>query len=164
MRTRLWVDGALTAEDFPLADVSDHLHGAGALLWVDLCNPDKSVLDDLASELGLDPRAVEDVVEHSERTKATRYATHTFVTVYATKLGPQVSGSIESRLLTARVSIFVLPTAVVTVRHEADSAKPVFDIDEVVRRWDDNSDLLRLGTPLIVRLRVLMCLRPDYCA
>ncbi len=150
MRTRLWVDGAQTAEDFPLADVSDHLHGPGALLWVDLCNPDRSVLDDLAGELGLDPRAVEDVVEHSERTKATRYATHTFVTVYATKLGPQVSGSIESSLLTARVSIFVLPTAVVTVRHETDSAQAVFDIDEVVRRWDDNSDLLRLGSPALL--------------
>lgn len=144
-RTRLWSDGQLRAENFPLEDVSEHLHERGALLWADLLNPDRAVLDQLAAQLGFDSRAVEDVVEHSERTKATRYADHIFLTVYATALGPQVPGSIESRLLTARVSIFVLANAVVTVRHESDPARTIFDIDEVVRRWDGNADLLRMG-------------------
>lgn len=145
VRTRLWVDGQLKSENFPVADVSERLHEQSALVWADLLNPDRGSLDELADELGFDKRAVEDVVDHIERTKATRYADHTFVTVYATALGPQISGSIESRLLLSRVSVFVLPTAVVTVRHENDSAKPIFDIDEVVRRWDDNSDLLGKG-------------------
>lgn len=117
---------------------------------MDLRNPDRPVLDQLAGELELDARAVEDVVEHSERVKATRYATHTFVTVYATALGTQIPGSIESSLRTERVSIFVLPTALVTIRHENGSENPVFDIDEVMRRWDDNSDLLRLGSPALL--------------
>ena len=30
--------------------------------------------------------------------------------------------------------------------HEDDPRKPVFNLDEVVRRWDDNSDLLRKGS------------------
>lgn len=145
VRTRLWVDGRLKSENFPLDDVSEHLPEPGALVWADLCSPDRAELDRLADELGFDLRSVEDAVDHNERTKATRYTDHTFVTVYATALGPQVSGSIESRLLVSRISIFVLPTGVVTVRHEADPAKPIFDIDEVVRRWDDNSDLLRYG-------------------
>lgn len=145
VRTRLWVDGQLKSENFPLSDVSEHLHESGALVWADLLNPDRAGLDQLADELGFDKRAVETIVDHTERTKATRYTDHTFVTVYATALGPQVSGSIESRLLLSRVSIFVLPTAVVTVRHDSDSNQPIFDIDEVVRRWDDNSDLLRKG-------------------
>ena len=140
----------MQAENFPLRDVSAHLHQEGALVWVDLLNPDHATLAELADELSLDPRAVEDVVKHSARTKATRYATHTFLTVYATALGPQVPGSIESRLLTERVSIFVLPTGVVTVRHEIDPAHSVFDIDEVVRRWDDNADLLRKGSPALL--------------
>lgn len=140
----------LKAENFPLADVSDNLHSDGALVWVDLLNPSRKLLDDLAGELGFDPRSVEDVIEHSERTKATRYATHTFLTVYATKLGPQVPGSIESLVLTTRLSIFVLPTGVVTVRHERDCAHPVFDIDDVVHRWDDNQDLLRRGSPALL--------------
>ena len=113
VRTRLWFDGRMQTENFPLDDVSEHLHRDGALVWVDLLNPNHTLLAELADELSLDPRAVEDVVEHSERTKATRYATHTFLTVYATELGQQIPGSIESRLLTSRVSIFVLPSAVV---------------------------------------------------
>lgn len=140
----------MQAENFPLEDVSGHLGRHGSRIWVDLLNPDHATLSELAGELRFDPRAVEDVVEHAERTKATRYATHTFLTVYATALGPQVPGSIESRLLTERVSIFVLPAVVVTVRHETDSANAVFDIDEVVRRWDDNADLLREGSPALL--------------
>ena len=148
VRTRLWSDGVLQAENFPFADVSRHLAEQGALVWVDLCNPDSALLTELAGELGLDERAVRDV--DGQRTKATRYATHTFLTVYGTGVGPIIPGDIASRLLTARISIIVLPTAVVTVRHENDPLRTVFDIDEVVRRWDDNSDLLRKGSPALL--------------
>jgi len=146
----VWSGGELKAENFPLDDVSGYLHSKGDLVWVDLCNPGTVLLGRLAGELGLDPSTFEDGVEHGARTKATRSATHTFLNVYATALGPQIPGAIESRLLTARVSIFVLPTGVVTVRHEQDPGHPVFDIDEVVRRWDDNSDLLRKGSPALL--------------
>jgi magnesium transporter len=148
VRTRLWSDGVLKAENFPLTDVAGHLREQGALVWVDLCNPDATQLAELAGALGLDERAVRDV--DGQRTKATRYATHTFLTVYGTGVGPIIPGDIESRLLTARISIFVLPAAVVTVRHENDPSRTVFDIDEVVRRWDDNSDLLRKGSPALL--------------
>ena len=148
MRTRLWSDGALKAENFPLNDVSARLAESGALVWVDVCNPDPALLSELVGELGLDGRADKDV--DGQRTKATRYTNHTFLTVYATDVGPIIPGDIASRLLTARISIFVLPAAVMTVRHENDPAKPVFDIDEVVRRWDDNADLLRKGSPALL--------------
>jgi magnesium transporter len=148
VRTRLWSDGALKAENFPLNDVSARLAESGALVWVDVCNPDPALLSELVGELGLDGRADKDV--DGQRTKATRYTNHTFLTVYATDVGPIIPGDIASRLVTARISIFVLPAAVVTVRHENDPAKPVFDIDEVVRRWDDNADLLRKGSPALL--------------
>ena len=150
VRTRLWTGGELTSENFPLADVSEYLHSDGAVVWVDLLNPGRALLDQLAGEIGLDPSAVEAMVENTARTRATRYATHTFLTVYATALGPQVPGSIESRLLTARVSIVVLPAGVITVRHEQDPAHPVLDIDEVVHHWDDNADLLAQGSPALL--------------
>lgn len=150
MRTRLWCRGALTAENFPLDDISAHLGGAGALVWVDLCNPDHAQLVKLSAELSLEDRAVEDLVDRVARTKATRYATHTLLTVYATGLATIVPGAIESRLLTARISILVLPSAVVTVRHESEPLRTVFDIDEVVRRWDDNADLLDRGSPALL--------------
>ncbi|ANS31422.1 metal ion transport protein [Rhodococcus opacus] len=51
-----------------------------------LRDPDHALLTQLAAELDFDPHAVEDVVASGERTKATGYATHTFLTVYATRL------------------------------------------------------------------------------
>ncbi|HPY26388.1 MAG TPA: magnesium transporter CorA family protein [Mycobacterium sp.] len=136
----------MKSEDFPLAAVSEHLDEPGSLVWVDLCNPARDELDRLAGELGLGTRAVADALDHSERTRAARYADHTFLTVYATALGQQVPGSIESRLRSSRISVFVLHSALVTVRRETDPATPVLDIEDVVRHWDDNADLLRMGS------------------
>ena len=136
----------MKAENFPLASVGGYLHDSGALVWADMLNPNAAMLTSLADELGFDEHALEDVVEQNQRTKATRYADHSVLTVYATGLGPQLPGSIASRLLTAKISIFVLPTAVVTIRSESDCRQPVFDIDEVIRRWDGNADLLRMGS------------------
>lgn len=146
----MWVDGVLKAENFPLSEVSEHFGQERGLVWVDMCNPSHDVVDKLADELGFDQHAVEDVVERGERTKATRYANHTFLTVYATALGPQTDKDLESRLRTARVSIFVLQNGIVSVRHEIDPQRRVFDIEEVIRRWDDNSDLLRFGSPALL--------------
>lgn len=106
------------------------------------------LLTQLAAELDFDPHAVEDVVASGERTKATGYATHTFLTVYATRLvdDPDLPpGGLGSRLRTSRVSVFVLPRDLVTVRRDDG-----FDVDEMLRRWDDNADLLRYGAPALL--------------
>jgi magnesium transporter len=142
VRTMLWRKGAEVVEGFPLDDISEHAHD-GCLVWVDLCAPDEDLLGKVADELSLDPHAVEDSVAAAERPKATRHATHTFVTVYATHLdaaGGAGRGLLESRLEVTRVSVFVLPYGVVTVRPDDR-----FDMDEVVQRWRDQEDLLELG-------------------
>jgi magnesium transporter len=140
----LWRKDGEVLKDFPLEEVSDHLQEAGTLVWVDLCAPDRDRLGELADELSLDPHAVEDSVASAERPKATRHASHTFVTVYTARL--EVDGAadrslLESRLDTSRVSTFVLPGGVVTVRRDDR-----FDMDEVVRRWQDQADLLQHGS------------------
>lgn len=140
----LWRKDGEVLKDFPLEEVSDHLQEAGTLVWVDLCAPDRDRLGELADELSLDPHAVEDSVASAERPKATRHASHTFVTVYTARL--EVDGAadrslLESRLDTSRVSTFVLPGGVVTVRRDDR-----FDMDEVVRRWEDQADLLQHGS------------------
>jgi len=144
VRTRLWREGRLELEEFPIEEISDRLQEQGALVWVDLCEPDHDLLRQLAGELALDPHAVEDAIASGERPKATRHATHTFVTAYATHL--EVGGSpqldaLKSRLQISRVSAFVLPTGIVTVRSDAG-----FDMDQVVQRWEDDADLLKLGS------------------
>jgi magnesium transporter len=144
VHTRLWRDGRLEVEDFPIEEVSDHLQDEGALVWLDLCDPDHSLLLKLADELTLDPTAVENAISSGERPKATRHATHIFVTMYATRLdtgNKRQLGDLESRLQISRISAFVLPNGIVTVRSD-----PHFDMDQVVKRWDDNSSFLKLGS------------------
>ena len=122
-------------ENFPFSEISDYLCQDDCVVWADLINPDAELLDALSEELSLDQLAIEDAVAHFERPKVSRYATHTFLTAYAVRLD---AGSGELDL--DRISAFVLDRAFVTV-HRGNW----FDVDEIVRRWDDNSDLMKYG-------------------
>jgi magnesium transporter len=146
VHTVLWRGSEVVEHDFPLDDVSEHLREEDALVWVDILEPDHGVLQKLADELSLDPHAVEDVIEDASRPKATMHVHHTFVSVYATKLehpgtGPMAPDIVlASRIRLTKISAFVLPHGIVTVRDNDG-----FDMKEVVKRWEDNSDLLHLG-------------------
>jgi magnesium transporter len=133
-RTRVWRKGVLEAENFPLEEVSDYLTDDDCVVWADLCVPDRDDVQRVADELGLDPRAVEDAIERHERPKVDRYRTHLFVNAYATAI------TADGDLRAAKVSAFVLPRVLITVRQDA-----WFDIEQVVRAWDDSPDLLGYG-------------------
>jgi magnesium transporter len=133
-RTRVWRKGVLEAEDFPIARVSDYLDEEDTVVWADLCVPDRDDLQAVADELGLAPLAVEDAIDRHERPKVDRYPTHLFVNAYATAIVD------HGQLRSAKISAFVLPRALVTVRQEA-----WFDIEHVVRAWDDSPDLSEYG-------------------
>ena len=140
IRTRVWRNGVLEKENFPFEQVSDYLQEADCLVWADLVAPDHDTVCRIADELSLDQHAVEDALAHRERPKATRYASHVFMTTYAIGHDKQ-SGDIEI----GRVSAFSTHRAFVTVRLD-DS----LDIDAVVARWDDNSDLIKFGPRALV--------------
>lgn len=152
VRSRLWRNGKLEEDNFPFEQISSYLEQDGCLVWVDLCDADSEDLTALAEELTLDPHAVEDAVGHAERAKATRYATHTFITAYAVATranedpprNPPRDVS-ESSLSITRVSAFVLRRGIVTVRRGQE-----FDIDQVVQLWEDNADLLKYGPGALV--------------
>jgi magnesium transporter len=150
VRSRLWRNGKLESEDFDFERISDHLAQDGCLVWVDICDPDPDRLNALAAELSLDPHAVEDAVASAERAKATRYATHTFLTAYAVTAKPRDTAGgprsdSESCLSISRVSAFIFRRGIVTVRLDDR-----FKIDEVVRRWEENSDFLQYGSGALV--------------
>ena len=48
-RTRLYRNGVLEAEDFPVADVSDYLAEPDTIVWVDFCAPIEGQLHELAA-------------------------------------------------------------------------------------------------------------------
>lgn len=138
MTGRVWRGGVAQADQVDLADLSELAADTEQLVWFDLVGPEHEHLQRLADELGLDPHAIEDAVAHAERPKATRHASHTFVTAYATSFdeGRDVDRH-ASRLVVHKVSAFVLPRVLITVRPDAS-----FPMDRVVERWDDTGDLL----------------------
>jgi len=129
----VWRKGVLGAEDFPVERVSDYLEQPDTLVWADLCLPDRNELHQIADELGLAPLAVEDAVESHERPKVDRYSTHFFLTTYAMTFMP------DQKLHVAKVSAFVLPQALVTVH------RPDFDMEPVVKAWDETPEMLEFG-------------------
>jgi magnesium transporter len=149
VRTRAWCDGKLVHEHFPIEELSDYLAREDRLVWVDLCSPDHEHLEQLAEELSFDRNAVEDAVSEGERPKATRYRHHTFFSVYATSIAESeddaTSVSLDSRLRKTRVSAFVFPRGMVTVR-----SNDLFDMDEVITRWEADPDMLALGVGALV--------------
>jgi magnesium transporter len=140
VRTRLWRNGILEAENFPFDQISDYICQPDCLVWADLCQPTPARLAALADELSLDPHAIEDASSQHERPKATRYATHLFLNAYAIRFNEE-SGELDL----SNVSAFGLPQCMVTVRLDDQ-----FDIQKVVQRWDDNSDLMKFGPRALV--------------
>ncbi len=130
VRGRVWRRGK-PQDDFEFSAISDYLVEDDALVWCDIYDPDHAILADLAQELGLNDWAVEDAVAEAERTKAAVYRTHTFFTVYA--VAPtEPSDDAESALGIHRISGFVLPRGLITVR-----LSPWYDIDTVSQRFDE---------------------------
>ncbi|MGC9667296.1 magnesium transporter CorA family protein [Planosporangium sp. 12N6] len=139
-RTRLYRNGTLEAEDFPVEKIADHLADEQTVVWLDLCDPSQADFDLISEELGLHRLAVEDALNFGQRPKLDRYDTHLFISAYGIQLDSR-----HGRLTTCEVGIFVTPRALVTVRRDDR-----VDMDEVVRRWDDNAELARYGVAFLL--------------
>jgi magnesium transporter len=130
VRGRVWRAGK-PQDDFDFPAISDYLAEDETLVWCDIYDPNHAILADLAQELGLNTWAVEDAVANLERTKANVYSTHTFFTVYNVTTCEPADDS-KSMLDVHRISAFVLPRGLITVR-----LSPHFDIDAVSQRFDE---------------------------
>jgi magnesium transporter len=134
-RTRVYEDGKLTAEGFPVDDISDYLENESAVIWLDLLAPDRADLAVLSEEFGLHPLAIEDAVHPHERTKIDRYRSHLFLAAYAVHLD---AGTGE--LAMSEFAAFVTSRAVITVRKDDG-----VNIDSVLAYWDGSPDLASEG-------------------
>jgi magnesium transporter len=85
-RTRLYRDGRLELEGFPVAQISDYLADEAVTIWLDLRDPDRSDLAVLSEEFGLHPLAVEDAVQQHQRPKLDRYRSHLFLNAHGARL------------------------------------------------------------------------------
>jgi magnesium transporter len=134
-RTRLYRDGRLELEGFPVADISDYLPDESVTIWLDLHGPDREDLAVLSEEFGLHPLAVEDALHHHERSKLDRYSSHLFLSAYGARLDTSTG-----ELATSELSAFITPRALITIRKDDG-----LDIGAVVQRWDENPDLVKFG-------------------
>ncbi len=138
VRGRVWRSGE-PVDGFTFAAISDCLADDDTLVWADVYDPDHDALRALADELGLNLWAVEDATAPKERTKATVYRTHTFFTVYAVQtLSPPPGDDTSSTLAKHRISAFVLPRGLITVRlPTTDGGDSDFAMDDVSQRFDE---------------------------
>src|SRR5258708_7289564 len=134
-RTRVYRDGNLIAEGFPVAEISDYLEQDGTVVWLDLHDPDQDDLAVLTDEFGLHPLAVEDAEHEHQRTKLDRYQGFLFLTAYAVNLDEEAG-----ELCTSELSAFITPRALITIRKDDG-----FDIGAVVNYWDGSPDLAKEG-------------------
>ena len=139
-RTRLYRDGRLADEGFPVGRISDHLVDGNATIWLDLRDPDHEDLLVLQEEFGLHPVAVEDALFDRERPKIDRYDSHLFMTAYAARLD-----TASGELATSEMSVFILPQALITIRKDDG-----LDIGKVVEHWDSNPDLAGHGVGFLL--------------
>ncbi|HET7398120.1 MAG TPA: magnesium transporter CorA family protein, partial [Intrasporangium sp.] len=138
-------DGAATSAPASHETLSAALRDPETLVWLDLEEADKDHIAWVAQEFSLQATEVEDALALHERPKVSRHGEHVFFTAYATSLrdgtAPPDGGD---RLELSRISGFVLPSALITIRDAA------FPIERVQRSWEDNADLLRHGPVALV--------------
>ncbi len=138
--TRAYRGGALDAEGFPVADVSDYLEQPDTVVWVDFCGPTKEQLYELAAELGLHELAVEDALGPHQRPKLDRYTTHLFLTSHAVRVDTEAG-----RLDETEIDAFISNQWLVTVRKDDR-----FPIEPVLERWDRSPDLAAHGVSFLL--------------
>ncbi|HEY1624493.1 MAG TPA: magnesium transporter CorA family protein [Streptosporangiaceae bacterium] len=130
-RTRLYRNGVLERQGFPVSEISDHIADEQVTVWLDLRDPDREDLAVLSEEFGLHPVAIEDAIYERERPKLDRYHTHLFLTAYAARLNIDTG-----ELATSEIAAFVTARALITVRKDDG-----LDIGAVTDHWDASPDL-----------------------
>jgi magnesium transporter len=138
--TRLYRNGKLELENFPVSEISERLQEPDACVWLDYCEPTQADLATISQELQLHPLAVEDAVNEHQRPKLDRYESHLFMSAYTLRLETE-----SGELHTSEVSVFILPRALVTVRKDHG-----VDIDGVLARWDESQDLAEHGVSFLL--------------
>lgn len=139
-RTRLYRNGVLEAEDFPVSGVSDHLADDGTLVWIDLSGPSRDELHLLVDELGLHELAVEDAMGRHQRPKLDHYESHLFLSIHDVHVDREHGNLVETE-----IDAFVDERWLVTVR-KGDR----FDIAPVLDRWDRSSHLGKGGVGFLL--------------
>jgi magnesium transporter len=134
VRSRVWRNGKVVAENFPFEDISNHIADQKSLVWVDLPSTELPLLAALADEMSMRVDLIEDALSEQSRPKLYHYDKFKFLNAYS------VSVDEQGEMSQSQISAFVTHNAIVTVRRDDR-----FDLAELIQRWDNNSALLACG-------------------
>jgi magnesium transporter len=139
-QTRVYRNGVLESEGFPVADISEFLAEPDTVVWVDFCGPSKEQLHELADELSFHELAVEDALSEHQRPKLDHYETHLFLSAHAVRVDAE-----NSELDETEIDAFINERWIITVRKNEG-----FSMDPVLRRWDRSGDLAKHGVSFLL--------------
>ncbi len=131
---RHYREGVLKEEAFDPTTVSDLIQEAGARVWLDLADPTEEELALIQEEFDLHELAMEDTRVRGQRPKVEVYDGYFFLVMHGLSLGP------EDELVDSEIHAFAGHRFLITIRYE-----PVFDITEVLKRWDRQTELTHEG-------------------
>ena len=139
-RSRIYKNGSLAETNFDIERISELKRLKTVFFWVDLVAPSKDELQKVADELGLSDFAVEDAFKGRQRPKLEHYDSHLFINTYSAKFDHEAL-----ELHTPEIAIFVTKNGLVTVRDDEQ-----FDIDALMKRWDDQKELASHGVSFLL--------------
>ena len=131
---RVYRDGELAEQAFDPARISGLLAQEGTRVWLDLEDPSDDDLGMLGDEFGLHDLSLEDMHHRDQRPKVEGFGSYFFVVVRPLRLADD--GDLEP----GEMHCLVGANFLVTIRYA-----PVFDLTDVLRRWDRRSELTREG-------------------
>jgi len=138
--TRMYRDGVLEAQGFPVTEVSERLTDGHTVIWVDLCGPSIEQVHELAGELGLHELAVEDALSSHQRPKVDHYSSHLFFASHAVSLDRD-----NAQLVEMEIDAFIGERWLITVRKDER-----FPMAPVTERWDRSPDLASHGVSFLL--------------
>jgi magnesium transporter len=131
---RLYQEGSLKEEAFDPERVSDLIEELGARVWLDLEDPTDGELSMIQEEFGLHPLSIEDTRHRDQRPKVEVFDGYFFLVLHALSLDA------NDELIDSEIHAFAGHRFLITIRYS-----PLFDLKEVLRRWDRQPELTSEG-------------------
>jgi magnesium transporter len=139
-RSRLYENGELTQENFPLSLIPSIKNKKGKFFWIDLVAPTEKELGVLGDELGLNKLALEDAFSGRQRPKLEHYDSHIFINAYSARFKRK-----SKKLASEEIAIFITKNGLITVRDDES-----FPISDLMQRWDDSIELVDSGVTYLL--------------
>ena len=127
--------------DIPVAEISEYVTKPDCFVWVALADPTQQELDEMASEFGLHPLAVEDARNGHQRPKIEEYDDSLFAVLHTVEA---TGADAEAPLDTGEVDIFVGRNYILTVRNRTHKG-----FADVRARCEREPELLRNGSGFV---------------